>query len=61
MAAPKPKRRHASQEPGDPYAGGADAATAGAPPHANPYDPDTMAHAQWADGWKSAKDDKAVD
>lgn len=42
----------------DPFAEGADAALAGQPETANPYDPDEDfdAHCAWNDGWASIND-----
>jgi hypothetical protein len=44
--------------PGDPFAEGADAALAGEPESANPYDPDEDcdAHLSWNDGWLSIQE-----
>jgi ribosome modulation factor len=57
----KPKRRNARHEPGDPYADGADAAVAGAPLEANPYDLDDLRERTlWESGWRSVRDDKAI-
>ena len=47
----------------DYFAEGADAALAGAPETANPYDLDTeeAAHLSWNDGWASIHDEGASD
>lgn len=43
----------------DPYAEGVDAALAGMPETANPYDPeDEEAHMSWNDGWLSVGEDE---
>lgn len=44
-------------ETDDAFAEGADAALAGAPEDANPYDPEDESHLWWNDGWASIHDE----
>ena len=45
----------------DYYAEGADAALAGLPETANPYDPEDDAHLDWNDGWASIHSEETPD
>jgi hypothetical protein len=56
----KRKRTHARRCPGDPYAEGADAATAGQEKTINPYVRGSEDHTAWDDGWHDIKYDSSV-
>ena len=53
--APSRRRRHF--EPGDPYAEGADAASAHRPMTTNPYRPETREWQLWRDGYLTVDED----
>lgn len=56
-----PGRMNAKPEANDPYAEGADAATAGEPQGDNPYQRGSEEFISWNEGWTSIAHDQTVE